>query len=144
MAAIDAHGRDAGVSGPDIISDDTPQSAIRAAIAKVADRSNLILDPDLDSFYVMDALVTKLPDAITAATELRDHYSEAATAGDVSIETRAKIIADVGHFDAALDGMRASINSAANANADGTVATIVDAGDSQVHSSAVVVKARVC
>src|SRR5690349_4709194 len=30
-------------------------------VTQVANGSNLILDPDLDSFYVMDALVTKLP-----------------------------------------------------------------------------------
>ncbi len=33
---------------------------IRATIAVVGDKSNLILDPDLDSFYVMDAVLLKL------------------------------------------------------------------------------------
>src|SRR4051794_26283982 len=40
------------------------EPAVQAAlglVTQVANGSNLILDPDLDSFYVMDALVTKLP-----------------------------------------------------------------------------------
>ena len=30
-------------------------------MVKAGDGSKLILDPDLDSYYVMDALITKLP-----------------------------------------------------------------------------------
>jgi methyl-accepting chemotaxis protein len=36
-------------------------AAVTAYVTQVANGSNLILDPDLDSFYLMDALVTKLP-----------------------------------------------------------------------------------
>ena len=36
-----------------------------ALIVKAGDTSNLILDPDLDSFYVMDALVTKAPGMVS-------------------------------------------------------------------------------
>ncbi|MGH8602329.1 MAG: HAMP domain-containing protein, partial [Gammaproteobacteria bacterium] len=35
---------------------------IRALIALVGDNSNLILDPDLDSYYLMDAVLLKLPE----------------------------------------------------------------------------------
>ena len=33
----------------------------QALIVQAGDKSNLILDPDLDSYYVMDAIITKLP-----------------------------------------------------------------------------------
>src|SRR3954451_12594651 len=36
-------------------------AAALAAVVKAGDGSKLILDPDLDSYYVMDALITKLP-----------------------------------------------------------------------------------
>ena len=36
---------------------------VRDLITQVGDSSNLILDPDLDSFYVMDAVLVKSPDA---------------------------------------------------------------------------------
>jgi len=41
-------------------------------IATVTDKSSLILDPDLDSYYMMDAVTTKLPGAVTAARTLYD------------------------------------------------------------------------
>jgi methyl-accepting chemotaxis protein len=42
-------------------------TAIAALITEAGNTSNLILDPDLDSFYVMDILVVELPEAILAA-----------------------------------------------------------------------------
>lgn len=67
MAAVDAAAPAAG----------SPQGAATAAAAlvdlvgAVGDSSKLVLDPDLDSFYVMDALVVQLPAALAAATEAR-------------------------------------------------------------------------
>ncbi len=43
-----------------------------ALIVKAGDTSNLILDPDLDSFYVMDALVTKAPGMLTGLADASD------------------------------------------------------------------------
>jgi signal transduction histidine kinase/DNA-binding response OmpR family regulator len=36
---------------------------VRALMAQVGDTSNLILDPDLDSYYLMDAVLLKLPES---------------------------------------------------------------------------------
>jgi methyl-accepting chemotaxis protein len=49
------------------LADDTIANAVAAArtlVTKVSDGSNLTLDPDLDSYYVMDTVVTKLPEAV--------------------------------------------------------------------------------
>src|SRR3954449_5379202 len=43
---------------------DEARAALRTLISKVGDKSNLILDPDLDSFYVMDIMLVKLPEAL--------------------------------------------------------------------------------
>ncbi len=50
----------------------TRTSAGKALIGSVADGSNLTLDPDLDSFYVMDAVTVRMPGIVRAAVELRD------------------------------------------------------------------------
>ena len=50
--------RTASPTGPQALGELTTGAA--ALIVKAGDTSNLILDPDLDSFYVMDALVTKV------------------------------------------------------------------------------------
>ena len=67
------------LSGGTLSLTDATQVAveIRGLIAAVGDKSNLILDPDLDSFYVMDAVLLKLP-------EVLDVMSQAtALAGDI-------------------------------------------------------------
>jgi methyl-accepting chemotaxis protein len=57
-------------------------SASIALVTQIGNASNLILDPDLDSYYTMDALVTKLP-AITEsagkATDLQLILADGAT-----------------------------------------------------------------
>jgi signal transduction histidine kinase len=37
-------------------------SKVRSLLAQIGDASNLILDPELDSYYLMDALITRLPE----------------------------------------------------------------------------------
>jgi methyl-accepting chemotaxis protein len=87
---------------------DAYSTAVDAAVGwvvEVGNASNLILDPDLDSFYVMDALVTKAPavaaaaglgaDAQLALSDLpgggtmSDHIDLAAQAGAVSTNLEA-------------------------------------------------------
>ena len=41
-----------------------------ALLSKAGDKSNLILDPDLDSFYVMDTVVVKLPNLVDTIGQL--------------------------------------------------------------------------
>jgi len=44
-------------------------TALNTLITEAGNTSNLILDPDLDSFYVMDALVVQLPNALVTAAQ---------------------------------------------------------------------------
>ncbi len=41
-------------------------STIRTVVGKVADASNLTLDPDLDTYYLQDILTVKMPDLVLA------------------------------------------------------------------------------
>lgn len=45
-------------------------TAANALFAEVTDKSKLILDPDLDSYYMMDAVTTKLPAVIMTGNDL--------------------------------------------------------------------------
>ena len=49
---------------------DAAITAARALINKIGDASNLILDPDLDSYYVMDITLLRLPEAVDQARVL--------------------------------------------------------------------------
>src|SRR3954471_13724146 len=53
-------------------------------VTQVANGSNLILDPDLDSFYVMDALVTKLPAIADNAGRTADLQGIVSGGGSIS------------------------------------------------------------
>ena len=53
-----------GKSGDELLT------ATNAVFAAVTDKSKLILDPDLDSYYMMDAITTKLPAVLLAAHAL--------------------------------------------------------------------------
>jgi HAMP domain-containing protein len=44
---------------------------VRALTSHVGDTSNLILDPDLDSYYLMDAVLLKLPEGVDLLAQLR-------------------------------------------------------------------------
>jgi len=46
-------------------------SDVLALIFRVGDQSNLILDPDLDSYYLMDAVVTQLPRLLSSSAQMR-------------------------------------------------------------------------
>ncbi|WP_436521241.1 methyl-accepting chemotaxis protein [Actinoplanes sp. HUAS TT8] len=79
-----------------------------ALITTVGDSSNLILDPDLDSFYVMDAQIVQVPQALLAALQ--------AAHPDTKLTTRQAIAAKAvlaGRLEAAADSLRRDVTTAA-------------------------------
>ncbi len=49
-----------------------PINAIQTFIAAVGEKSNLILDPEIKSYYMMDTVVTRLPALVEGLSEVRD------------------------------------------------------------------------
>ena len=98
------------------------RKAAATLVTKVGDGSNLLLDPDLDSFYVMDLMVVKLPAAINGAADVIDLL-------DAVIATQAAAEDERIAFAAGLAGLRGiiaassdSLAAAVGANADGAIA----------------------
>ncbi|MDR3565037.1 MAG: methyl-accepting chemotaxis protein [Negativicutes bacterium] len=60
-------------------------------VGHVGDTSNLILDPVLDSYYTMDAVITKMP-VIIAKTEQARLLGASAISRELSIQERAEFI----------------------------------------------------
>jgi methyl-accepting chemotaxis protein len=110
-------------TGDDVIS---AIAAARAHFAKVGDGSNLILDPDLDSFYVMDTAVVKLPEVVDKAAALLNmaetHKAQAALGDD----DKAQFMIVAGQFEAAASGTVASLETAFKSNPDGSVKTTLE------------------
>ena len=113
----DAYAKLRGQASADYSSQTT--GALLALLAKVGDASNLILDPDLDSYYVMDMLVTKLPAAFDASAALKQRLDTVAAAP--SDDGRIGLVAALGAFDALAAATQNSLASGIAGNPDGHV-----------------------
>lgn len=60
--------------------------------AHVGDTSNLILDPDLDTYYLMDATLLKIPEMQKILSEIRLISQKNSFRSDATPEERAKLI----------------------------------------------------
>lgn len=85
-----------------------------ALITAVADGSNLTLDPELDSFYAMDAATVKIPALLMAALEL-----EQATQTTNIAEREIMIGMRADRLQAAADAAKGSLEAAMANNASG-------------------------
>jgi diguanylate cyclase (GGDEF)-like protein len=105
------------------------ESAIVAMSQKVGDSSNLILDPDLDSYYLMDLIVLRLPSEqaqITAMlSELRDGP------GNIAHQEKLKVQIEV--LRANLSEQRRSLTTALDNNPSKTLSPkLLNAFDQKV------------
>lgn len=65
---------------------------IRQAIARIGDTSFLILDPDLDTYYIMDITLLKMPSFQDLLSQITLVVSEAELQGSISESERLEII----------------------------------------------------
>ncbi len=79
--------------------------------AKIGDNSLLILDPDIDSFYLMDILVVKVGGLLEDGTELRAAAEQAATDG-LDSDGLVSALALAGAFNSNVEGTANSYESA--------------------------------
>jgi methyl-accepting chemotaxis protein len=96
---------------------DPGAAALAGMITEVGNTSNLILDPDLDSFYVMDAQIVQLPKALSAAS--RAAAGPAATGRD-AVAAQAVL---AGELSGAADSLRTDVKTAASNTAMADLAT---------------------
>lgn len=100
---------------------DAAIAKLRALIARVGDSSNLILDPDLDSFYVMDLLVVKLPALIDRIGAVAGVTARIAGAASLTMDDRTEFLIERGGLDALMEDMAASVASGYRGSADGSL-----------------------
>ncbi|MEW6307007.1 MAG: response regulator [Verrucomicrobiota bacterium] len=56
---------------------------IRILQARVGESSRLVIDPNLDTYYLMDALLNRIPESQYLLTQLRSQVPDAARTGDI-------------------------------------------------------------
>ncbi|HYD68133.1 methyl-accepting chemotaxis protein [Azospirillum sp.] len=101
-------------------------TALRALLARIGDQSNLILDPDLDSYYAMDLVVVKLTDVVDRIAALADLAVGIAGKGGLDVDGRTEFLIQKGGFESAVEGIAASVASGYRGNADGTLKANMD------------------
>ncbi|MEB3187302.1 MAG: hypothetical protein VKP72_07680 [bacterium] len=80
-------------------------TSLLALNAHIGDRSNLILDPDLDSYYLMDALVVKLPTAVDLLGHVMALAREQGVGTPMGDAARNQIVALSGLLRSNLEGV---------------------------------------
>lgn len=89
---------------------------IISSIAYVGDTSNLILDPVLDIYYLMDAVIVKLPLAIEQTALARDLGAELAAREQLRAGEKAKLIILSGSLKSPVDAIHRGMQVAFGQN----------------------------
>ncbi len=87
---------------------------IRTLITHVGDSSKLILDPDLDTYYLMDALLLKEPDIIDRASQMGDEVGSILGRKAITLEERENLAGEVALLRADADGLKSDLETATN------------------------------
>ena len=111
----------------------TPTDAVKPAdlaagaalVTQVGNGSNLILDPDLDSFYAMDIVVVKLPDVIAKLGDLAVAVRAAESDNKLSDDEQLGLAVLSGQIKDVIDNTNASLAQIYAGNADHSVEPVL-------------------
>jgi len=126
MDALDKSMVALGPNGGDVDSRDKAVAAVRAVINRVGDGSNLILDPDLDSFYAMDLVVVKLPEFADSSAKALVAAKAVAAQDKPELAEMADFVTRLGALTAAIDNAGGSYDSALKGNVDGSMKPVLE------------------
>lgn len=83
-------------------------------LLEVGDASNLILDPELDSFYLMDLVINRLPNLVSAIEDFTSVIHQAAS--DPSDEAEIQLVVALGRTNQAFASIESAAERAIKAN----------------------------
>jgi diguanylate cyclase (GGDEF)-like protein/PAS domain S-box-containing protein len=90
--------------------------ACRELITRIGNQSNLILDPDLDSYYAMSQSILRYPALLDAVNGIGRHLHEGMRSAHSHEEVRTRYLVLEGQLDAVLQGLRSDFAEAGAAN----------------------------
>ena len=93
-------------------------NALQSMISHVGDQSNLILDPDLDSYYLMDSTILRTPKVLRELDSLADALKQREAVGDNNSISNVQTILAAERMKESLTNLQASISAALLANKD--------------------------
>ena len=97
-------------------------SGTTAVVTRAGDKSNLILDPDLDTFYLMDAVVVKVPAMITAVSQVTGNATlQTAAQGDEQRALAIEVALANGGLGSSLGGLQGGLATSFSETRDETL-----------------------
>lgn len=89
---------------------------VQQLMAHAGDTSNLVLDPDLDTYYLMDAFVTKLPQMLKATAQARELSVAVAQRQSITVDEKVNLIVLYNSIQSPLMDLDRNAKVAFNAN----------------------------
>jgi methyl-accepting chemotaxis protein len=102
-------------------NDEETRKALRTLVSKIGDTSGLILDPDIDSFYVMDAVVVNIPDLVDRLFEVATLVAEIAGKDTLISDDKTEYLIAKGGLQTATANLLSDFAHAYKGSADGSV-----------------------
>ena len=84
----------------------------------VGDTSNLILDPELDSYYLMDAVVTKLPSMAEEIAQIRGLGTGAIAKQNITTDEQTKLAVLLGWIESPIKSLQRGLQVSKRENTD--------------------------
>jgi methyl-accepting chemotaxis protein len=91
-------------------------TALIGLAADVGVTSNLVLDPDLDSYHLMDSVVAKFPSLLENIGQLRGKSAGLAARGGLTLDEKITLAMLTGQIQRDLDGVKHNLGAAMDAN----------------------------
>jgi len=106
----------AAVPGAASDASDGAIEKLTTLFARVAEESNLSVDPELDSFYLGSVIAVRLPALLGQLLAERNVAMEVIAAGELSTEQRVRLLTLSGMLKTTLDGLRGDLAGAMRSN----------------------------
>ena len=107
--------------------DAAPLAAGRALVTRVGNKSNLILDPDLDSYYTMSLVLLRYPELVDVAREITAAMqATVATGAPMTTEMQTRYFILEGRLDAVSKSIASDFGEAFSGSADGRLKAALD------------------
>lgn len=93
----------------------------RALISRVGDQSNLILDPDLDSYYTMSLALLRYPELVDLLSQVRSQVLDLTGRPVLERDERSDFLVLEGKLNNVVNGIRGDRAAGYDGNPDGTL-----------------------
>jgi methyl-accepting chemotaxis protein len=127
---IKTHGQDAGALLDRLVVN------VRGLITEVGDASQLILDPDLDTYYTMDALLLREPEVVNRGHDVADALLASSSADAAKVDLAGQIALLREHADALGTDLTTAFREAPNFSGVQTLESTLGPHVNRAHAAA--------